>query len=716
MQVQEETVAVYADDDPYTNNGSSRNSRSRRPRSPRRSPEQDQAKLEAQAERRTASAKPQRNGQHDAQRAAKSPAGRKQARPRNHESTDPARDYERPTTGKRLREASDDEYRGYTPDEQAPRRPRRSRTEPRNPDETQGHDEAYRSYAPDEDAPRRPRRSRAEPRNPDETQGHDEAYRSYAPDEQAPRRPRRSRYAPEPQAETQSRDEAYRSYAPDEQAPRRPRRSRYEPRNAEARTQTPPDAEAQRRDESGENQSRRSRRSRYAPRNPDATSDDQGYRGYQADEGSTRPPRRSRYAPRNPADGTEGPSGEREQRSYKPNEGAPRRPRRSRYEARTPDEHAERQRSSEDAPPNEAGERPPRPSRRGRGPGRTYQAATEATPSAHEEPHDEPHGLDGDGYEPKRRRVRRRRRRSKKPDQQLLGGEQHGAAFEAHESRTLLRPRPRSAFRPRAAADSHHFFSQPGEFGESWWAQRWVSVLESFGLGSRLSRGRGYARGGSVLSIEISEGRIVGRVQGSRSLPYKVTISVIPLSNAQWERAIDAMADQAIFTARLLANEMPREIEQIFSGAGVALFPQSVYDLQTSCTCPDFATPCKHAAAVYYQLGEYLDRDPFLIFALRGRGKERIIQSLRARRADTANSDGAADEVQGRVPSLEEQLQQFDEIGPELEQITPHIVAPTVASTMLRRYGPSPADTTMELHELYLLMSRATLERLFAHE
>ncbi|RRR78154.1 MAG: metal-binding protein [Candidatus Viridilinea halotolerans] len=282
--------------------------------------------------------------------------------------------------------------------------------------------------------------------------------------------------------------------------------------------------------------------------------------------------------------------------------------------------------------------------------------------------------------------------------------------------RTGLRARPRPTYRPRSTSDELGFHSQPGEFGESWWAQRWIDVLESFGLGSRLNRGRIYARGGSVLSLEAHEGAIVGRVQGSRSLPYKVTIAVIPLSNAQWERAIDALAAQAIFTARLLAGEMPREIEQIFSSVGVSLFPQSLYELQTSCTCPDFATPCKHAAAVYYQLGEYFDRDPFLAFALRGRGKERIIQALRARRADTAGDDAHSDDGVGRVPTLEEQMACFDELGPELEQITPHIVAPAVASTMLRRYGPSPAETTMDLHELYLLMSRATLERLFANE
>ena len=258
--------------------------------------------------------------------------------------------------------------------------------------------------------------------------------------------------------------------------------------------------------------------------------------------------------------------------------------------------------------------------------------------------------------------------------------------------------------------------SQDGTFGESWWARRWIDVLESFGFGSRLTQGQSYARTGAVLSIDVSEGRVLAKVQGSRPLPYRVSIAVIPLSNAQWERAIDAMADQAIFTARLLAGEMPREIEQVFATAGVSLFPQSVYDLQTDCTCSDFANPCKHVAAVCYLLGEQFDLDPFLAFTLRGRSKERIIQALRARRADTAGTETLSTEAAGRVPDLDEQLEQFDRLGPEWEQIKPQISAPAVASAMLRRYGPSPADTTMDLHTLYLLMSRATLERLFSEE
>ncbi|NCC31876.1 MAG: hypothetical protein EOM24_07605 [Chloroflexia bacterium] len=270
--------------------------------------------------------------------------------------------------------------------------------------------------------------------------------------------------------------------------------------------------------------------------------------------------------------------------------------------------------------------------------------------------------------------------------------------------------------RPRLPADGIIARSQHGDFGESWWARRWIDVLESFGYGNRLIRGQDYARERAVLNIDVSLGYVTARVQGSRVTPYRVSISVLPLSDAQWDRVIDSMADQAIFTARLLAGEMPREIEQAFANARVSLFPQSVHDLQTSCSCPDYAKPCKHIAAVYYLLGERFDEDPFLVFTLRGRSKERIIEDLRARRADTATEIQLPDTPTERVPTLEDLLESFDVCGPEFAGVAPHIVAPGVASTMLRRYGPSPAETTNDLHMTYLLMTRAVLERLFADE
>lgn len=185
---------------------------------------------------------------------------------------------------------------------------------------------------------------------------------------------------------------------------------------------------------------------------------------------------------------------------------------------------------------------------------------------------------------------------------------------------------PRS--RPRAAKGGIKAQSKRGAFGESWWAKRWIAVLESFDIGARLGRGRSYARGGQVLSIDITEGEVTARVQGSQPKPYDVTIEVKTLTAREWDRLVRVLSEQALFAAKLLAGEMPQDIEQIFSEAGLSLFPEESRDLLTDCSCPDWSNPCKHIAAVYYLLGEEFDRDPFLLFRLRGLGREELLKRL----------------------------------------------------------------------------------------
>ncbi len=167
-----------------------------------------------------------------------------------------------------------------------------------------------------------------------------------------------------------------------------------------------------------------------------------------------------------------------------------------------------------------------------------------------------------------------------------------------------------------------------GAFGETWWAKRWIEVLESFNIGTRLGRGRTYARKGQVVSIDITKGRVKAKVQGSYPDPYNVKIQLAPLSKAEWNKVIEALAAQAIFTAKLLSGEMPQDIETAFRSAGVSLFPEAHNDLQTDCSCPDWSNPCKHIAAVYYLIGEEFDRDPFLLFKLRGMDRDELLERL----------------------------------------------------------------------------------------
>jgi uncharacterized Zn finger protein len=183
--------------------------------------------------------------------------------------------------------------------------------------------------------------------------------------------------------------------------------------------------------------------------------------------------------------------------------------------------------------------------------------------------------------------------------------------------------------RPRKADGGIKARSKRGSIGEQWWSRRFIDVLESFGLQSRLTRGRSYARSGQVLSLDIGTGHVTAKVQGSRIKPYAVKLTVDPLTTRQWQRVEEALAARAIFRARLLAGEMPAEIEEVFADCGTPLFPKSARDLEMTCSCPDWEVTCKHVAAVCYVLAEAFDADPFGMLAWRGKGREDLLAALR---------------------------------------------------------------------------------------
>lgn len=250
---------------------------------------------------------------------------------------------------------------------------------------------------------------------------------------------------------------------------------------------------------------------------------------------------------------------------------------------------------------------------------------------------------------------------------------------------------------PRKATGGIKARSGRGSIGETWWSKRWVQVLESLNMGARLTRGRFYARQGQVLSIDVAPGIVNARVQGTAPKPYNIIIKLQPLSDEDWEKVTDAMADQAVFAARLLAGEMPTNIEEAFSAVNVSLFPTARRDLVTDCSCPDWANPCKHIAAVYYILAERFDEDPFLIFKLRGRTKEEIIEALRKKRTATLpaeESDASADNVDGAAEEaairLEDYLNTFWQSNDALETFAVNPGDPQVDKAVLKRLGEAP--------------------------
>ncbi|MEY9839353.1 SWIM zinc finger family protein [Streptacidiphilus sp. EB103A] len=169
-------------------------------------------------------------------------------------------------------------------------------------------------------------------------------------------------------------------------------------------------------------------------------------------------------------------------------------------------------------------------------------------------------------------------------------------------------------------------------FAQSWWGQAWIRALEgpSPAATGRLARGRTYARGGNVGPISITPGRADTAVQGSEPAPYRTSMAVRPLSPAQWDGLLDAVAAKAGHLAALLDHDMPADLVEDASKAGVQLLP-SLADLTPQCSCPDWGNPCKHAAALYYQVARLLDTDPFVLLLLRGRGAQEVTADLHRR-------------------------------------------------------------------------------------
>src|SRR6266581_4266261 len=253
--------------------------------------------------------------------------------------------------------------------------------------------------------------------------------------------------------------------------------------------------------------------------------------------------------------------------------------------------------------------------------------------------------------------------------------------------------------RPRRLEGGIKARSRRGQIGESWWSGRFVAILESLGMGPRLGRGRAYARAGQVLDLGVAAGTVSARVQGSRARPYLVSVGLARFGEADWARVESALAARALYSAKLLAGEMPFQIEEVFASCGLSLFPERAQDLAMSCSCPDWAVPCKHIAATFYLLAEAFDADPFLILAWRGRARDDLLARLRALRAltgsdidtGTAERPGEAHRFSLAVedPPLASQLDRFWASRGELAAARAPSARAVAPDLLVRQLDPS---------------------------
>lgn len=246
---------------------------------------------------------------------------------------------------------------------------------------------------------------------------------------------------------------------------------------------------------------------------------------------------------------------------------------------------------------------------------------------------------------------------------------------------------------------------------KEWWTQQWIDLLNSYRFKKRLERARNYARQGNVLSLEFKEQRIISQVQGTAPEPYKLSLWLDIFSEEDWGYIITTMSERAIFTAKLLAGEMPQNIEEVFAANGLRLFPFTLDEIQSECNCPDSARVCKHIAAVYYILGDRFSDDPFLLFQLRGRTKEQILKALRQSRGQNEDKNlteiaTIKQEKKQKSPTSATQesvkFEQFWEYNQQLDSSLVVITPPPSNETVLDVLGPIPLGASADIVMDYL--------------
>ena len=163
---------------------------------------------------------------------------------------------------------------------------------------------------------------------------------------------------------------------------------------------------------------------------------------------------------------------------------------------------------------------------------------------------------------------------------------------------------------------------------QPWWVEQWMELINSYRFKKRLERAWSYAREGNVTSIRFEGRRVHARVQGTGEDPYKVKLWLDVLNDEDWGFVLEALTQKARWSALLLAGIMPADIERAFAASGRRLFPFKLQEVRSECSCPDKANPCKHISAIYFLMGDRFSEDPFVLFQLRGRSRNQLLENL----------------------------------------------------------------------------------------
>ena len=272
--------------------------------------------------------------------------------------------------------------------------------------------------------------------------------------------------------------------------------------------------------------------------------------------------------------------------------------------------------------------------------------------------------------------------------------------------RRIQKSSPKRSKRPYAARGGIKSNTKGLNYGSTWWGRAWRKVFEPSAVDSRLARGRSYAKNGQVVDLNIDKGKIEASVQGSQLKPYEVSITVKTLGDEIWDTVLEQVRSDASLAATLMTGELPEGIDQVFQQAGGSLFPNRLRHISNTCECSDWSNPCKHSAAVYYILCESLDEDPLLLFLLRGRSRDEVIEAFSNASFQKLDSQGKAETEEVEKHELCSNAREFWATVDFDEFLEEHVRPSRVTPWPVWRLGSFPfwrgeKELEKELSEIY---------------
>jgi len=255
---------------------------------------------------------------------------------------------------------------------------------------------------------------------------------------------------------------------------------------------------------------------------------------------------------------------------------------------------------------------------------------------------------------------------------------------------------------PRRVRQGVKLLKSPPSGPTAWAGDRWRRLIDTLterhGRAGEAAEALEYATLGQTKRLSVEDGVVRAQVQGRQPRPYQVTIELRRFDQGQREGLVRAMADQAVFAAKMLAGELPLDIDTLLEPLGTRLIPVDASELVGSCTCKDTGEWCKHLLCVMHLVADHLAQDPFAAFRLRGFEPDDLLERLRQSRA-IASAGGLSMPVYTPAPpagdgaslaALETLASRFWEGGDPGVPLV--IEPPPVSHPLLRRLGPSPFE------------------------